>query len=68
MTARQSQEIVEFFKWLDTKGQGGLDDVQFRAFLSCSVIDMSRRQMDKIFDMFDLDRSGSVEFGEVSDG
>ena len=56
--------MYEMFKLLDCRGQGGVDDVQFHAFLS-SATDLSDHQIEKVFDIFDLDRSGSCEFDEV---
>jgi Ca2+-binding EF-hand superfamily protein len=53
----------EVFKILDWRGSGGLDDIQFTSFLS-SATDLNRTQIYKVFDIFDLDRSGSVEFDE----
>jgi Ca2+-binding EF-hand superfamily protein len=64
LTARNSQLVFELFKLLDVRTQAGLDDVQFHAFLSCST-DLSDKQIEKVFDIFDLDRSGLVEYEEV---
>ena len=56
--------IFELFKLLDTRNQGGIDDIQFRAFMSAAT-DLSNKNIDQIFDIFDLDRSGMVDFAEV---
>ena len=58
--------VYELFKLLDTSERGGIDDVQFRSFMTLAT-DLTKKQINQIFDIFDLDRSGSVEFGEVSD-
>ncbi|KAL7748285.1 EF-hand calcium-binding domain-containing protein 9 [Sorochytrium milnesiophthora] len=63
LSARSAQLILELFKLLDCHGNGGLDDLQFSAFLYSST-DLSKTQIYKIFDIFDLDRSGSCEFDE----
>jgi Ca2+-binding EF-hand superfamily protein len=52
------------FKLLDWRGTGSLDDIQFNAFMGFAT-DLKERQIYKVFDIFDLDRSGSVEFDEV---
>ena len=57
--------LFEVFKLLDWRGTGGLDVIQFASFLG-SVTDLSKTQIYKVFDIFDLDRSGSVEFDEVT--
>ncbi len=41
-----------------------MDDIQFSVFLQM-VTDLNQKQIEKIFDIFDLDRSGAVEFDEV---
>ena len=56
--------VLEFFKMLDVRNTGGLDDVEFRAFL-LSATDLSSKQIDRVFDIFDWDRSGTCEFDEV---
>ncbi|KNE56253.1 hypothetical protein AMAG_02087 [Allomyces macrogynus ATCC 38327] len=63
LNASSAQLVLEFFRLLDCKGTGGIDDIQFAAFLSTST-DLSKSQIYKIFDIFDLDRSGSCEFDE----
>ncbi|KAJ3212600.1 EF-hand calcium-binding domain-containing protein 9 [Dinochytrium kinnereticum] len=53
----------EIFKMLDWRGTGSLDDIQFNSFMLMST-DLKEVQIYKVFDIFDLDRSGSVEFDE----
>ncbi|KAJ3415741.1 EF-hand calcium-binding domain-containing protein 9 [Chytridiales sp. JEL 0842] len=55
------------FKLLDWRGTGSLDDIQFNAFMIVAT-DLKERQIYKVFDIFDLDRSGSVEFDEDDQG
>jgi hypothetical protein len=64
LNARACQLCYEYFCLLDHRGTGGLDDIQFATFLQC-VTDLNRHQIENIFDIFDLDRSGSCEFDEV---
>ncbi|EPZ34868.1 EF-hand [Rozella allomycis CSF55] len=63
LSARNTQLIYEYFKLLDTRNQNSLDDVQFLAFMQTST-DLKVSEIYKIFDVFDLDRSGSCEFDE----
>ncbi|KAL3895943.1 MAG: hypothetical protein SGCHY_004394 [Lobulomycetales sp.] len=51
------------FELMDWRGDGGLDDIQFIAFLQ-SATDLNFSQAEKLFEVFDTDRSGSVEFDE----
>ncbi|KAJ3096096.1 EF-hand calcium-binding domain-containing protein 9 [Phlyctochytrium planicorne] len=52
---------------LDWRGTGSLDDIQFNSFMLAST-DLKEVQIYKVFDIFDLDRSGSVEFDEDGQG
>ncbi|KAJ1568632.1 EF-hand calcium-binding domain-containing protein 9 [Cladochytrium tenue] len=63
LTARSALLCWEVFKLLDWRGTGSLDDIQFAAFMTVAT-DLKERQILKVFDIFDLDRSGSVEFDE----
>ncbi|KAI9207364.1 uncharacterized protein BJ171DRAFT_494411 [Polychytrium aggregatum] len=63
LNARSAFLVWEVFKLLDWRGKGSLDDVQFASFLTM-VTDLKEAQAMKVFDIFDLDRSGSVEFDE----
>jgi Ca2+-binding EF-hand superfamily protein len=64
LSARSAFMCWEVFKLLDWRGIGSLDDIQFNAFMMAAT-DLSEVQIYKVFDIFDLDRSGSVEFDEV---
>eukprot|EP00736_Rhodelphis_marinus_P011467 Rmarinus@m.5563 len=63
LTARSVQLIWEFFKALDVRGLESLDDIQFLAFMK-TCTDLSESQAYRVFDMFDVDHSGSLEFDE----
>ncbi|KAJ3176683.1 EF-hand calcium-binding domain-containing protein 9 [Irineochytrium annulatum] len=63
LSARSAFLCWEIFKLLDWRGTGSLDDIQFNAFMQAST-DLKEKQIYRVFDIFDLDRSGSVEFDE----
>ncbi|ORY49904.1 EF-hand [Rhizoclosmatium globosum] len=63
LTARSAYLCFQAFNLLDWRGEGSLDDVQFHAFMSIAT-DLTEKHIYKVFDIFDLDRSGSVEFDE----
>ncbi|KAI8804665.1 hypothetical protein BJ742DRAFT_447328 [Cladochytrium replicatum] len=63
LNARSACLTLEIFNILDWRGAGALDDIQFKAFMM-AVTDLKERQIYQVFDIFDLDRSGSVEFDE----
>lgn len=50
---------LQAFELMDWRGDGGLDDIQFIAFLQ-SATDLNFSQAEKLFEVFDTDRSGSV--------
>ncbi|KAJ3238783.1 EF-hand calcium-binding domain-containing protein 9 [Chytriomyces hyalinus] len=63
LTARSALICLEVFQLLDWRGAGSLDDIQFLSFMTLAT-DLKEKQVYKVFDIFDLDRSGSVEFDE----
>eukprot|EP01112_Ceratiomyxa_fruticulosa_P018963 TRINITY_DN613_c0_g1_i2.p1 TRINITY_DN613_c0_g1~~TRINITY_DN613_c0_g1_i2.p1 ORF type:complete len:229 (-),score=41.65 TRINITY_DN613_c0_g1_i2:143-829(-) len=63
LTARNMQHIRQFFEILDLKGTESLDDIQFLAFMKLTT-DLSEPQIYKVFDLFDVDKSGSMDFNE----
>ncbi|ORX86050.1 EF-hand [Anaeromyces robustus] len=63
LNAQSAQVVYELFRLIDFRGTGALDDIQFTSFLQ-SVTNLSQSHIEKIFYIFDLDRSGSVEFDE----
>jgi len=48
---------------LDVKQIGMLDDIQFLAFLKMAS-DLSEQQIYKVFDLFDVNSSGDIDFNE----
>ena len=63
LSAKNAYIIKELFNILDFNYKGGLDDIQFCAFLEYAT-DLNSTQTSHIFDIFDLDKSGMVEFNE----
>ena len=63
LTGRAVQFIKQYFDDLDARGNGELDDMQFVAFMSMST-NLNEQDIYKVFDMFDVDHSGSIEFDE----
>lgn len=55
--------VKELFEAVDVRSMDGLDDVGFVAFL-CGVTDLGEKDALAVFDMFDVDDSGSIEFDE----
>ena len=64
LNARSSLMVHELFKALDWNQSKKLDDIQFQSFMNIST-DLNNSEIYKIFDLLDLDGSGSVEFDEV---
>lgn len=63
LTARGAQLVKRWFEYLDVLDSGQLDDIAFCSFVM-SVTDLPKRSVYVVFDMFDVDSSGSIEFDE----
>mmetsp|Transcript_3368 Transcript_3368/g.9705 ORF Transcript_3368/g.9705 Transcript_3368/m.9705 type:complete len:236 (-) Transcript_3368:92-799(-) len=63
LNARGFSLMQRFFHELDVRNMDSLDDVAFTAFMQVAT-DLRESQILKIFDMFDVDGSGSIEFDE----
>jgi len=63
LSARGVQVLFEFFTLLDVRGSGELDDVGFTSLMQ-GLTDLSERDAYKVFDIFDVDGSGSIGFDE----
>jgi len=63
LTARDVLILKRLFDLLDIRGDGQLDDVQFLGFMKVST-NLSDSEIYRIFDVFDVDKSGSLEFDE----
>ena len=55
--------IYELFILLDLRHENAIDDVQFKGFMQ-SCTDLTQKQINKVFDMLDTDRSGLLDFDE----
>ena len=55
--------IHELFILLDLRHENAIDDVQFKGFMQSST-DLTNKQINKVFDMLDTDRSGLLDFDE----
>ena len=63
MIGRNVLLLHELFKLIDIHDENSLNDVQFCAFMK-TVTDLDVKQIYKIFDMMDTDRSGTIDFDE----
>lgn len=63
LSGRNLKVIYDLFMMLDMHGDNALNDVQFCAFLK-SITDLTTTQIYKVFDMLDVDGSGSIDFNE----
>uniref|UniRef100_T1IUK8 EF-hand domain-containing protein n=1 Tax=Strigamia maritima TaxID=126957 RepID=T1IUK8_STRMM len=63
LSARNAKILLGYFSLLDCHKVGFLNDIQFSNFLK-RVTDLSQRQIAKIFDLFDTDFSGRIDFDE----
>lgn len=63
LTGRGLLLVKTYFNLLDMRGTEYLDDLQFLAFMK-ECTDLSERKIYEVFDMFDGDDSGSIEFDE----
>ena len=63
LSGRGVKVIYDLFKLLDIHGEFALNDVQFCAFAK-SVSDLSETRIYKVFDLIDVDGSGSIDFNE----
>jgi Ca2+-binding EF-hand superfamily protein len=63
LSARNVQVVQELFQALDIHNNAHIDDIQFLAFMR-SVTDLGDKEIYLLFDTFDVDCSGSIEFDE----
>ena len=52
------------FRRIDTNENGLLDAKEFHAAMTTIVPDMTKEQIDVLFDWFDIDKDGSISFPE----
>ena len=63
LTGRNVKVIYDLFCMLDVHNDQSLNDVQFFAFLA-TVTDLTESQSNAVFDMLDVDGSGSIDINE----
>ena len=63
LSARNVQIVHELFEALDIHNTSTLDDIQFLAFMR-QCTDLGNKEIYLLFDTFDVDCSGSIEFDE----
>lgn len=63
LTVRAIQVLRSLFHALDIHQQGALNDLQFLALLR-TMTNLSEKQCYRLFDMLDIDKSGTLEFDE----
>lgn len=63
LSGRNLKVIIDLFAMLDIHGENTLNDVQFCAFLK-TITDLKTVQIYKVFDMLDVDGSGTIDFNE----
>ena len=63
LSTRNVQIVWELFQAMDIHNQRRLDDVQFLAFMKHTT-DLSESEIYLLFDTFDVDASGAIEFDE----
>jgi len=63
LSGRAVLMVRKFFDSLDVRHLDALDDIQFIVFLQ-SCTDLSEDECLRVFDMLDVDDSGSIEFDE----
>eukprot|EP00162_Nutomonas_longa_P003405 comp14131_c0_seq1/m.20117 comp14131_c0_seq1/g.20117 ORF comp14131_c0_seq1/g.20117 comp14131_c0_seq1/m.20117 type:complete len:193 (-) comp14131_c0_seq1:21-599(-) len=63
LSARSLLVLREYFEVLDVRRKESLDDIQFLSFIKTNT-DLSEAKSYGLFDIFDIDGSGSVDFDE----
>ena len=63
LSARSTKLVHEFFKMIYVADLGYLDDLAFVSFMM-NATDLSEKETYIVFDIFDVDGSGNIEFDE----
>ena len=63
LSARAVQIRKLFFDKIDVRDEKALDDIQFLALMK-TFTDLPEQKIYRVFDMFDVDDSGTIEFDE----
>lgn len=63
LLGKNARIILELFRLLDVHNEMALNDLQFLAFMRVST-DLNESEIYKVFDMLDVDGSGTIDFDE----
>ncbi|KAK2144246.1 hypothetical protein LSH36_775g00040 [Paralvinella palmiformis] len=63
MSGRCARLLNEYFNALDVHNKSGLNDIQFSNLMKV-ITDLTQTEILFLFELFDLDASGILEFGE----
>ncbi|EDO46223.1 predicted protein, partial [Nematostella vectensis] len=63
LSGKNARIILELFRLLDVHDEMALNDIQFWSFMR-SATDLSKSEIYTVFDMLDVDCSGSIDFDE----
>ena len=63
---KNATRIVDLFREWDEDGGGTVDKKEFRVAMAALGANAPKAMCDKLFDTFDPDRSGSLEYNEIS--
>merc|ERR1719188_1182909 len=61
-----SLRVIDLFRQWDEDGNGKVSKKEFRRALPALGIHAQREEIDALFDSFDPDHSGSIEYKELS--
>ncbi|KAJ3440695.1 alpha-actinin sarcomeric-like protein [Anaeramoeba flamelloides] len=64
VSKEQLDEFKQMFELFDKKKKGGLFPYEFSAVLNSLGDDLSEEDLKKVFDKYDEDKSGTIEFNE----
>ncbi|XP_074644053.1 EF-hand calcium-binding domain-containing protein 9-like [Tubulanus polymorphus] len=63
LTAKNIQILMKMFNLLDIHHTQSMNDVQFWIWMK-HLVDLNKKQIYKVFDQFDIDGSGEIDFDE----
>ena len=63
---KNAVRVVDLFRDWDENGDGTVDKREFRKAMAALGVDAPRAEVDRLFDSFDPDGSGCVEYNEMN--
>ena len=60
--------IIDLFREWDDDDSGTVSKVEFRRALPCLGLRVERADADALFDSFDVDKSGTIDYKELAQG